>query len=156
MLLKEALLREEDQPESVLNHICDVCYRLQRANEFAQENLKIAQTGMKTWYNWKARKRSFQNGDRVLTPLPVHDSPAEARYCGPYTVQEKTNDINFISTPGRRKSWRLCYINMLKHYHCQSVSEEKSTALTTIIQQKQVVEPDTNGEDKCVMRLSNI
>jgi len=55
-LMKEVLLREEDQPPSVLNHICDVHYRLQKANEFAQNNLKIAQSGMKTWYNRKARK----------------------------------------------------------------------------------------------------
>ena len=58
-LLKETLLKEEDQPESVLSHICDVRYRLQKANKFAQENLKIAQTGMKTWYDQKARERSF-------------------------------------------------------------------------------------------------
>jgi len=65
-LLKEALLREEDQPPSVLNHICHVHYKLQKANEFAQNNLKIAESGMKTWCDWKARKRSFQPGDHLL------------------------------------------------------------------------------------------
>ena len=92
----------------------------------------------------------------MLALLPVHGSLLKARYCGPYTVQEKSNDVNYIiSTPGRRKSRRLCAINMLKCYHCQSDSEEKHTALTTVIHQEPVVEPDTNGEDKCVMRLSN-
>ena len=43
-------------------------------NEFAQENLKIAQTGMKTWHDWKARKRSFQPNDSVLALLPIHGS----------------------------------------------------------------------------------
>ena len=151
-LLKEALLREEDQPESVLNHICDVRYRLHKVNEFAQGNLKIAQTGMKTWYDQKTRKLSFQPGDRVLALLPVHGSPLEARYCGPYTVQEKRSDVN---TPERRKIRHLCHINMLKRYHCQSDSGEKPTALTTVIHQGQAVELDTNEEDKCVMRLSN-
>jgi len=103
-------LTEKDQPESVHNCICDVLYRLQRANEFAQENLKIAQTGMKTWYNRKTRKRSFQPGDCVLALLPIHGSPLEARYCRPYTVQEKTSDVG-----------------------------EKPTALTTVIHQQQVV-----------------
>ena len=152
-LLKETLLKEEHQHESVLSHTCDVRYRLHKANKFAQENLKIAQTGMKTWYDQKARERSFQPGDCVLALLPVHGSPLEARYCGPYTVLEKSNDVSYIiSTPERRKSRRLCHINMLKRYHCQSDLEEKPTALTTVIQQEQVVEPDTNGE---VMRLSN-
>ena len=155
-LLKETLLKEEDQPDSVLSHICDVRYRLQKANKFAQENLKVAQTSMKTWCDQKAREQSFQPGDRVLELLPVHGSPLEARYCGPYTVLEKGNDVNYIiSTSGRRKSRRPCHINMLKRYHCQSDSREKLIALTTVIQQEQVVEPDTNGEDKCVMRLSN-
>jgi len=82
----------------------------------------------------------------VLALLPVHGSPLEARYCGPYTVQEKSGDVNYIiSTLGRRKSRRLCHINMLKRYHSQSSSEEKSTALTSVIQQEQVIEPDTNG-----------
>jgi len=40
---------------------------------------------------------------------------------------------------------------MLKCCHCQ----EKPTALTTVIYQEQVVEPDTNEEVKYVMRLNN-
>ena len=81
-LLKEALL-EADQLDSVLNRVCDVCYILQKANEFARGNLKTAQSGMKSWYDKKARRRSFKLGDRVLALLPVHGSPLEARFCGP-------------------------------------------------------------------------
>jgi len=33
------------------------------------------------------------------------------------------------------KSRRLCHINMLKHYHSQSSSEEKPTVLTSVIKQ---------------------
>jgi len=40
-LLKEALL-EEDHPESVINRICNVRYKLRRANKFARENMKTA------------------------------------------------------------------------------------------------------------------
>ena len=53
-LLKEALL-EEDQPECVLNRICDVRYKLLRANNFATENLKTAQSGMKARHDKKVR-----------------------------------------------------------------------------------------------------
>jgi len=69
-------LREEDQPEGVLNHICD--YRFQRVNEFAQE---------KNCLDWhedlvrpESKKMIFQPGDHVLAQLPVHGSPLEARY----------------------------------------------------------------------------
>ena len=69
---------------------------------------------MKTWYDQKARKRSFQPGDRVLALLPVHGSPLEARYCGPYTVQEKSSDVNYIvSTPGRSVCATLICLNVV-------------------------------------------
>jgi len=58
-------------------------------------------------------------------------------------VEEKSGDVNYIIR--RRKSRRLCHINMLKRYHSQSSSEEKPTALTSVIQQEQAIEPDTNG-----------
>ena len=154
-LLKEALL-EEDHPESIINRICNVRYKLQRANEFARENMETAQSDMKSWYDRKARRRSFKPGDRVLALLPVHGSPLEARYCGPYTIREKCNDVDYIiDTPGRRRSRRLCHINMLKSYHNRGDVKEKPVALTAVVGQAGEEEPDTNEESRCVMRLSN-
>ena len=46
--------------------------KLLRANEFAKENLKTAQKGMKAWNDKKTRGGLFQSGDRVLAFLPVH------------------------------------------------------------------------------------
>ena len=152
-LLKEALL-EEDHPESIINRICNVRYKLQRANEFARENMETAQSDMKSWYDRKARRRSFKPGDRVLALLPVHGSPLEARYCGPYTIREKCNDVDYIiDTPGRRRSRRLCHINMLKSYHNRGDVKEKPVALTAVVGQAGEEEPDTNEESRCVMRL---
>ena len=59
------------------------------------------------------------------------------------------------STPGRRKSRRLCHINMLKHYHQRDDTVEKPVALATTVEQEEVREPDTNEEDRCVIMLSN-
>ena len=116
-LLKEAWL-DEDHSGSLLTRISDVRLKLQTANRFAQENMKKAQCNMKTWYDKKARKRSFKPGERVMVLLPIHGNPLQARFCGPFTVLEKLNEVDYIiSTPGRRKSKRLCHINMLKLYH---------------------------------------
>lgn len=46
-------------------------------------------------------------------PSPVQ--PLQARYRGPYLVQEEVNDRDYIvATPERRRRNRLCHINMLK------------------------------------------
>ena len=92
----------------------------------------------------------------MLALLLVHGSPLEARYCRPYTVLEKCNDVDYIiSTLGRRKSRRLCHINMLKCYHHRDNTVEKPVALATVVEQEEVREPDTNKKDRCVIRLSN-
>ena len=49
--------------------------------------------------------------------MPIPGKPLHARYYGPYTVDKKLSDVNYIvNTPKRRKQKRLCHINMLKKY----------------------------------------
>ncbi|PIK48215.1 hypothetical protein BSL78_14923 [Apostichopus japonicus] len=73
---------------------------------------------MKKRFDQKSKERSFQTGEKVLVLLPVHGEPLRARFSGPYRVAKKISDVNYIiDTPGRRKSNRLCHINMLKSYH---------------------------------------
>ena len=35
-------------------------------------------------------------GDRVLSLLPIPGKPLQARYYGPYTVDKKLSDVNYI------------------------------------------------------------
>lgn len=51
---------------------------------------------MKTWYDQKARARSFKPGDQVLILLPVPSSVFQARFSGPYTVEKKISDLNYV------------------------------------------------------------
>ena len=51
---------------------------------------------MKVWYNKKARKRTFKPGDKVLVILPIPGHPLRARFCGPYIVESKVNDIDYV------------------------------------------------------------
>ncbi|CAC5369208.1 unnamed protein product [Mytilus coruscus] len=63
---------------------------------------------MKIWYDKDARDRVFEPGDKVLVFLPVPGHPLQAKYCGPYTIESKINDLNYIvKTPGRRKQNRV-------------------------------------------------
>ena len=75
---------------------------------------------MKTWSDRKARDHSFQSGDKVLLFLPVRGTPLQGRYSGPYIVDKKINDVDYIiHTPDRCKSKRLCHINLLKAYNAR-------------------------------------
>ena len=54
---------------------------------------------------------------KSLLLLPIPGRPLQARYFGPYTIDKKTSDLNYIiNTPGRRKNKQMCHVNMLKEY----------------------------------------
>ena len=116
-LLKEMWLAD-DPPDSLLDQVSSLCYRLISATHLAQQNLKHSQCKIKTWYDKKAKSRSFKVGEKVLALLLIPQHPFQARYCGPYVVTRKVSNLDYvIDTPDRRKAQRLCHINMLKKYH---------------------------------------
>jgi len=68
--LKESWLDEENQG-SLLDQVMQLHQRMRRAGEMARDNLKVAQTKMKAWYDRKACKRSCKRiiGIRDTTRL---------------------------------------------------------------------------------------
>ena len=116
-LLKEKFLSQEDTPSNLLQYVSDFRSRLLTACEAAKSNLKKAQGKMKQNFDKNTKERIFKSGDKVLALLPIPGRPLQARYFGPYTVEKKASDLNYIiTTPDRRKQKQLCHINMLKEY----------------------------------------
>ena len=143
-LLKEAWLAE-DSPVNLLDQVADLRYRLARARHFAQKNLTVSQRKMKTWYDKRAKSRHFNAGDQVLVLLPIPRQPLQARYFGPYTIMKKVNDVDYIvDTPDRRKSQRLCHINMLKQYKSRDPVSASSAAC--VVQSVHTVEQETESD----------
>ena len=129
-LLKESWL-EEEPPVNLLDQVSDLRHKLTSAWEIAQSNMKTVQDQMKTWYDKKAQKRTFKVGEKVLALLPLPRQPLQARFCGPYVVTRKVGDVNYIiHTPDRRRTERLCHVNMLKRYFEKEVA--KVATMTTI------------------------
>ena len=115
-MLKENWLAMEP-PTNLLDQVSDLRQRLTSACNIAQKNMKATQHRMKIWYDKKARHHTFKVGEKVLALLPLHKQPLQARYCGPYVVTKRVGDVNYvIHTPDRRKTQRLCHVNMLKSY----------------------------------------
>ena len=110
----------------------------QKACEAARSNLKSARSKMKLHYDENAQVRNFETGDKVLALLPIPGRPLQARYYGPYTVDKKLCDVNYIvNTPGRRKRKQLCHINMLKKYIDRDSSVISSANLVNSVPHEQ-------------------
>ena len=116
-LLKEKILADNNESLNLLQYVSDFRTRLTEASEIAKSNLQSAQKTMKDNYDKKTVKRSFVPGDKVLALLPIPGRPLQARYFGPYVIDKKVSDLNYVlKTPDRRKSKQLCHVNMLKLY----------------------------------------
>ncbi|TKS65422.1 Retrovirus-related Pol polyprotein from transposon opus [Collichthys lucidus] len=106
------------QPYFIENGVLMRRKRMQFASKLAKEALSSAQGEMKQRFDRKAVVRQFQPGDEVLVLLPTPGSALTARFTGPYVVESKLSDTDYvIQTPQRRKKTRLCHINMLKTFH---------------------------------------
>ncbi|XP_041467467.1 uncharacterized protein LOC121417796 [Lytechinus variegatus] len=116
LVLKEKML-ESDEKCGLLDYVSRFRERLSYSRELAMQHMKTAQADMKKVFDRKARERSFDPGSKVLVLLPIPGNCLQARYSGPYVVEEKVSEVNYvIRTPDKRKQKRLCHINMLKEY----------------------------------------
>ena len=117
-IMHESFLSEEKTSDNVVNYVFEFQNRLIETFDLAQINLRNAQSKMKTWYDKKSRERNFKVGDKVLALLPIFGQPLKSKFCGPYDIIKKLNDVNYVlATPDRRKDSRVCHINMLKLFH---------------------------------------
>ena len=147
-LLKEKFLSNDETPLNLLQYVSDFRNRLSRACEVARSNLKTSQGKMKARYDNHVIDRKFKPGDKVLALLPIPGRPLQARYFGPYTIDKKTSDLNYIiNTPGRRKNKQMCHVNMLKEYFDRDSSISKPiTVVNTVTQESNVFEPEVNSD----------
>ncbi|XP_073732325.1 uncharacterized protein [Misgurnus anguillicaudatus] len=118
---------DDTKSKNLLDYVSSFRYKLHRACELATKNLIGAQSKMKRWFDKKAKARQFKPGDKVLVFLPIPGSSLQARYSGPYVIEKKVSDRDYIvATPGHARRSRLCHVNMIKPYYDREQSD-KST-----------------------------
>ncbi|KAL6477782.1 hypothetical protein MHYP_G00136170 [Metynnis hypsauchen] len=84
---------------------------------------------MKRSFDKRAVARQFQPGDKVMVLLPIPGPSLSAKFSGPYSVEEKLSDTDYIiRTPDRKRKKRVCHINMLKTYHTRKAENALSDA----------------------------
>ena len=95
-LLKEKLLSNCSESINLLQYVSDFRSKLFRACELARANLSLSHKSMKERFDVDAVERSFKPGQKVLAMLPVPGNPLRSRFFGPYEIQKKLNDLNYI------------------------------------------------------------
>lgn len=160
-VLKEQLMADDSVGSStnVLDYVSQVRERLHDACAVARENLSSTQKKMKRHFDVKSVFRSFQPGDQVLVLLPVPGSCLSSSFSGPYVVDRKLSDTDYvIKTPDRRRPFRVCHINMIKAYLVRGGTESPITSekpvVSSVASVSLVTHPGVslNDEDGLVMR----
>jgi transposase InsO family protein len=155
-LLKEKLLSDDGPKLNLLDYVSDFRHRLSSACDLARKNLENAQSGMKHRFDKHARQRHFKPGDKVLVLLPVPQNPLQAKFFGPYTIEKKLSDLNYIvHTPGRRKQKQLCHINMLKEYFDRNSSPTAINVVINVPSNENVDDFEDDNKDPNSAKLEN-
>ena len=119
--------KSEGPPPDLITFVNGFRQRLYEAGVLAKEKLEISQKKMKRLYDRKVEQRQYGPGDQVLVLLPVVKSPFHAKFFGPCSVLKKVSEQNYlIDMPNKRKSSKICHVNLLKPYHARLLSSESS------------------------------
>ena len=117
-LLKEHLISPRKEAQGIPEYVAKLRARLQLACSLAKDALTSSQVKMKQRHDRKAVIHSFQPGDKVLILTPTSGSSLSAKFSGPYVVEKKVSETNYvIHTPDRRRRNRVCHVNMIKRHH---------------------------------------
>ena len=120
-ILKESWEGEKSEINQ-LEYFLDFKHRLKKITEWAQQNLIVEQSKMKSVYDKKAKVREFSVGDSVLVLLPI-PGQFKAKFLGPGIVRRKCSGLNYeVEIPGRRKKYEVFHINLLKPYYTSDKS----------------------------------
>ncbi|KAI3358165.1 hypothetical protein L3Q82_003165 [Scortum barcoo] len=154
-VLKEHLVMPKTSVKSIPEYVTKLKDRLQLACSLAREALASSQLKMKKRYDRKAVVHSFQPGDKVLLLLPIPGSALSTKFSGPYVVEKKLSENNYVvKTPDRRRQTRVCHVNMMKLYHSREDQNSSSlahvkTAVSPMVSISKVgfIDNDDGGND---------
>jgi hypothetical protein len=140
-ILKEKFLGGEPTVP-LLDYVSAFKERFHSTCEKAHENLRQAQANMKHYYDRNASVREFEVGDKVLVLLPIPNDALHAKFFGPYIVEQKLGELDYvIRTPDRRKQKRVCHVNLLKRYY-----DRDSPSVALAVPTEVSNEPELEGE----------
>ena len=126
-ILKESWSEEEEVPEVTTSYqyVLELRERLDETMKLAQAELEKNQGRNKNLYNREAKKRSFQEGDKVLVLLPTEQNKLLMQWKGPFEIKGTKRGNNYQVEVNKKV--RTYHINMLKLYVERGRIEETAT-----------------------------
>jgi len=119
-LIKHSWLHETDlvgAKQTIVEFMLETREMLKECMDIATKHAELERAKSKQWYDKRARQRSFVPGQKVLALLPLPGKHLQAKYFGPYVIEQQLGPVDYvIATPDRRKTKRVCHINLLKEY----------------------------------------
>ena len=136
--------------QNVVAYLLDLRQKLKEIVDTAVEHNKRAKTKSKTWYDKRARERTFAPGDLVLALLPSTKDPLGLKYQGPYRIIEKVGPVDYIlETPGRRKSTALLHVNLLKRYVTRDIATNSYSSADAKLSIPHITDDELIGHSGC-------
>ena len=123
--MKELWSDEEEVPEVTTSYqyVLEWRERLDETIKLAQAELEKNQGRNKNLHNRKAKKRSFQVGDKILVLLPTDQNKLLMQ--GPFEIEETKWGNNYQGEVNKKV--KTYHINMLKLYVERGRIEETAT-----------------------------
>ena len=115
----------DSEGKPLYQYLFDLKNTISETCEIALQHSKQAQTKNKTYFDRKAKPRSFEVDDEVLVLLPTASNKLLMTWKGPFVVQECLHPDYRILMKGKSK---IFHANMLKKYF----RREESAAMTVV------------------------
>ena len=112
------LCNTDSAQQSVPQYTASVLARLNHAYELTREHLQQTAQSMSTWYNNKARVKSFTVGDRVYVYSPRRFKGRSVKWQSFYRdvglVERRLNDVSYVvKCPGWKQA-KVVHVDKLK------------------------------------------
>ena len=125
--MKELWSEEEEVTEVTTSYqyVLELRERLDETIKLAKAELEKNQRRNKNLYNRKAKKRSFQVGDKILVLLPTDQNKLLMQWKGPFEIKGTKWGNNYHVEVNKKV--KTYHINMLKLYMERGRIEETAT-----------------------------
>lgn len=117
-VLKEAWEAPNPRKQcNVLSYVLKMRDKLEELQVLANTHLVGVQQRQKQSYEKAARRRIFQEGQKVLLLLPSSENNLLAKWQGPYAISRKVGPVTYeLYMPERRKKHQIFHVNLLKEW----------------------------------------
>ncbi|KAF8783053.1 hypothetical protein HNY73_013266 [Argiope bruennichi] len=116
MLLYENLTEQSEEENSVISYVFELMSRMKHCQEQAIENMQEAKQKQKLWYDIKAEKPNFKEGDLFLVIAPSKPNKLSVNWIGPGQIVKQLSETNFVVHYPNSDKTQVYHANMLKPY----------------------------------------